>query len=231
MARANYPEPVQETSQLAVLPFVSAVTGVILMKAGSSKLRVTMHRLMDREGYGYIQQICTYFGSAPFDQSTVGRMWPVDTGIMGRAMLQSKIQRTKRYPDAGALEAELRMDLLENNENKSTDDVAKSYLAIPFFSSLSNQSILTLYAESYSLNIFADDELVNEILAMCRGFCQLHDWLEDKKPLNSLRNFPLEIEKFERAAPTVYKRLQEELDLPVPTFGRLASFNYDVSAG
>jgi hypothetical protein len=230
MVRANYPEPVQETSQLAVLPFVSAVTGAISLRA-SSGLRVTMHRLMAREGRGYIQQICTYFGSSSFDQTTVGRMWPVDTGVMGRALLRSKIQRTRRYPDVTTLEADLRSDLADNGENKTIESVAKSYLAIPFFSAKSGQSILTLYAESYTLNVFADDDLLEELLAMCIRFCELHDWLEATKPLNLLRNFPLEIEKFERAPPTVYRRLQEELDLPVPTFQKLASFNYDVSAG
>jgi hypothetical protein len=77
-----------------------------------------------------------------------------------------------------------------------------------------------------------NDEVINsDILAMCEGFCRLHDWLEERKPFTSLRNFPIEIEKFQRAEPTVYKRLQEELSLPAPSFKKLRSFNYDVSAG
>jgi hypothetical protein len=65
------------------------------------------------------------------------------------------------------------MDMLDNKENRSTDDVAKSYLAIPFFSSPSNQSILTLYAESYSLNIFADDERGDRPLIAASRFARL----------------------------------------------------------
>src|SRR5437879_3336968 len=107
MARANHPEPVQETSQLAVLPFLAAVEGLISAMIVPSKLRITMHRLMAREGEGYIQQLCTYFGTNPFDQSAVGRMFAVDTGIMGRAILTGKIQRTRRYLDVGKLLADL----------------------------------------------------------------------------------------------------------------------------
>ena len=53
------PEPVPLVSQLAVLPFLSGVDGLLRENGEVAGLRITVHRVMSREGQGYLQQVLT----------------------------------------------------------------------------------------------------------------------------------------------------------------------------
>jgi len=228
MAKLEYPEPVPAATQLALLPFLSAIQGVLSEPAGNAKLRITFHRIIARETHGYIQQACTYLGSVPNTQSSVGRMFALDTGIMGSAILKVKILRTRRYESLDRLRADLRQDLIDTADARDVMEVPVSYLAIPVLGG-SGDPALCLYAECDSLNFFSDDARLNLILSMCSGFCRLIDWLDEKKPFDNLRNFPLEPKEFKRGLPTVFRRLQEEVDRDTPQFHSLESFNFDTS--
>ena len=226
--RKNHPEPVPAASQLAVLPFLAAVDGVITLASNSAPRRLTMHRVMAREGHGYIQQLCTYFGDAQFAQDRAGRMFPIDTGIMGEALLKLKVMRTRRYATMARLRTDLAKDLADGNDTRDPAKVPVSYLSIPFIGA-AGTGVLALYAECDVLNFFANDQLLSQILAMCNGYCRLFDWLRHASPFPTLRNFPLEVKKFERAPPTVFRRLQEEANFSPPRFESINSFNYDSS--
>jgi len=228
--RPNHPEPVPAASQLAVLPFLSAVEGLFIKDSGPSKLRITMHRVMAREGEGYLQQVCAYLGTGPYGQRPVGRMFSVDTGVMGRAFGTSKVQRTRHYPNLEQLRADLEQDLLETNDHRSVDEVPVAYLSIPFLGP-SEKVVLTLYAECDKLNFFAGTERIDQTLAMCNGFCRLFDWLHEEQPFPNVRNFPLEVGKFKHSTPTVFRRLQQDLDIAVPRFRTVTSLNYDAFSG
>jgi hypothetical protein len=185
---------------------------------------------MAREGRGYLQQICTYLGSEKNQQRHAGRIFPVTTGIMGRAFGTKKIQRTRHYDTLKALRADLKLDLLDAGRTDSVEDVPVSYLSVPFLGP-SDEVVLTLYAECDSLNFFANDVLVNELTQMCRGFCALLDWLNTEQPFPTLRNYPQEIEKFQKGKNTVFSRLQEGIELQPPKFKNVTSLNFDASVG
>src|SRR5690348_8755724 len=96
------PEPVPPVSQLAVMPFLAGIDGV-LNREGVG-LRMTMHRAMSREGKGYLQQLCNYVGpEARETRSGVGRMFPANYGIMGLAYERRTISRTKNFATQEAL--------------------------------------------------------------------------------------------------------------------------------
>ena len=230
MTPDNNPEPVPYTSQFAVLPFLAAVEGILKQRVGDSKLRITVHRITTWEGNGYFQQLCTYFGNVPKDQKLVGRMLPVTTGIIGYAFEQKKIARTKQYDTRDALLADLAIDMKKNKETGNPQTTPPSYLAVPFLG-IQNEIVLVLYAECAEFNFFANDAIIDTVNSMCHGFCALYDWLQEKDPFPTIRNYPLRKGNPIKRTPTVYSHLQETLDWTVPTFRRLASFNYEASVG
>jgi hypothetical protein len=76
------PEPVPAASQLAVLPFLAAVDGILARATKDETRRLTLHRRMMREEMEYLQQICAYLGSDDYDwsrdkdwRSKVGRIF------------------------------------------------------------------------------------------------------------------------------------------------------------
>src|SRR6516165_4888011 len=83
------PEPVPLVSQLAVLPFLAGVDG-LLRESG--------------EGQGYLQQVCAYITDSGADcRGKVGRTFPVTEGIMGAAYEFGRVWRTKSFPTREAL--------------------------------------------------------------------------------------------------------------------------------
>jgi len=214
------PEPVPPASQLTVLPFLAAVAGYLNERGDVTGLRITMHRAMSREGDEYLQQVSAYFRkSGPDSQDAVGRFFPVNDRIIGAAYTSGRIWRTRRYDTLEGLRTELRV--LE------TDDVPCSYLAVPFLGP-DEQVVLVLYADCNELNFFADNERIQRIVAMSNGFCVLLDALQ-KSPFPALRNFPLQKGNPVRGTPGLY-RIQEQVDMPVPRFTEVPSFNFEAAA-
>src|SRR5258708_40360420 len=92
------PEPVPPASQLAVLPFLAAIDGFLREEGDVPGLRTTIHRVMSREGQGYLQQVCAYVNSDGADwRGKVGRTFAVNHGIMGAAYDNKHIWRTKVF--------------------------------------------------------------------------------------------------------------------------------------
>lgn len=223
------PEPVPAASQFAVLPFLAAVAGLLGEGTEDKKLRVTIHRVMTREKKGYLQQVCGYLGFKEKDwQQRAGRLFPVTFGIMGHAFGKRKICRTKPYPNEKQLKQDLESDMAKTGDTREVEDVALSYLAVPFLGP-SSQVVLVLYADCWKFNFFADDERIHQIRAMSDGWCHLLDWLQEE-PFSNLRNFPLESGEPFKGPKTVYPKLQEALKSPAPPrFRRIESFNYEAS--
>lgn len=225
-----HPEPVPSASQLAILPFLAAVEGYLRPRSANAEFRVTMHRSMNRAGDQYLQQACAYLGKPDLNAHTkVGRMFPTDEGIIGAAFKTGKIFRTRGYIDSQRLYADLQQDLQDTGDKRRPEDVAGSFLAIPFLDA-GKQVVLILYAETRDINFFADDIRINALQKMCLGFCELYDWLQEA-PFPNLMNFPLQRGQPVTDHPTVYPRLQEQLvDVEVPSFKRVSSFNYEASS-
>jgi hypothetical protein len=223
----KHPEPVPYASQFAVLPFLAAVEGFIKEQT-DSPFRITMHRIATWESQGYFQQLCTYFGTYPKDQSKVGRMFPVTTGIIGYAFDKKKIARTRKYSSKEALLADLREDMRDNRETQEPEEMPPAYLAVPFIGA-GGEVVMVLFAECKEFNVFADDAVVRTINTMCHAYSNLLDWLQRNEVLPTIQNFPLEKGTPIRHDPTVYRRLQEVLDIAVPKFDLLTAFNYEVA--
>jgi len=218
------PEPVPPATQLAIMPFLAGVYGWLTLPGEVSRLRVTMHRAMTREGGGYLQQVSGYL---PLSDDAklrreVGRLFPVSEGLIGHVYKDRHIWRTKH----SSSDDELRKNLIASGE-RDPDGVAKSYLAIPFLGD-EEKVVLILYADCWERNFFADDSRVNAVASMCRGLCGMYDSLQ-KFPFPNLRNFPLPHGEPVAEEPTVYKYVHESLAIEPPGFESLSSFNYEAS--
>jgi hypothetical protein len=229
----RYPEPVPTATQLAVLPFVAAVDGLLRGTHDVPNLRITVHRVMSREGEGYLQQMCGYVGAGGVDFESMGRVFRVSHGIMGAAFSSGLIWRTRYYDDPAKLVLDLSEDMKNVGDTRPLDAVATSYLAIPFLGlehDGKRDTILILYADCKEFNFFAHDERVRQIVEMGGGFCRLFDSLQ-RSPFPNLRNFPLHKGTPASAAPTLYPKVQEPLNAPPPPqFSEVPSFNYEAAA-
>ncbi len=225
------PEPVPAASQLAVMPFLAAVDGFLSRDHRVPRMRMTMHRAVNREGQIYLQQLCGYVGGEGIDwQGKVGRTFPVSTGIMGAAFKTRRIWRTKMFPSETRVRELLAADINVTKDGRDPQTVELSFLAIPFLGP-EDEPVLILYAACWELNFFADTERVASVAAMGRGFCQMFDWLQNTKPFLNLRNFPLQKGRPVEEMPTVYASVQEPVEnIPPPKFRSLVSFNYEAAA-
>ena len=221
-----HPEPVPAATQLAVLPFLAAIEGLLGPRGKDYNLRVTMHRIMAREKHRYIQQVCTYLGGEK-DQSKAGRLFAAGTGLMGQAAIDRKIWRTKHYDELDLLMNDLKTDLKATGSDVVLNSQSPiSFLSIPFVGP-DNEAVLMLYADTNEFNYFADDSKINDITRMCSSLCALFDWLVLKEPFPSLRNFLTRKVEFRTTPPTAYKTVNEALSIAPPTFERLNSFNFE----
>ena len=229
------PEPVPPASQLAVLPFLAAVDGLLRVDGDIPKLRITIHRTMSRDGTvsgerdGYLQQVSAYVQDDHVDsRGKVGRIFPVTEGIVGAAFATGLVWRTKNYPTLEAFRTDLSADMRSVGDQRPVEAVASAYLAIPFLGP-QKQVVLILYADCDQLNFFADDRRVHHAAAMCQGFCRLFDWLQ-QDPFSNLRNFPLQKGDPMTAKTTVYPSVQESVTTVLPPrFKEMRSFNYEAA--
>jgi|ERR1044072_8525603 hypothetical protein len=224
------PEPVPAASQLAVIPFLAAVDGFLRESYDVPRLRITMHRAVNREGQLYLQQVCGYVKSDGLDwRGKVGRTYPVSEGIMGAAFKTRQIWRTKSFAKLQQLRDCLRADIKSTGDERDPEKVEVSFLAVPFLGA-GNEPVLILYADCDELNFFADNKRVATVAAMGRGFCRMFDWLQ-REPFLNLRNFPLQKGEPVEGEPTVYASVQETVqDIEPPKFQEVPSFNYEAAA-
>lgn len=226
-------EPVPAASQLAVVPFLSALLGFLQNAKKDLSLRLTLHRVLVRQNEEYLQQVCDYLG--PKERSGVGRVFPVDTGIMGAAYQTQQIWRTRPYSRKTQLYKDLIEDLRQTGDSRKVQDLPLSFLAIPFLGPKVKEKrsvVMILFGDCYGLNFFADDLRISKIVDMCSGFCSLFDSLEGRA-FSNIRNFPLVSLRPVPigGGPLLYPRLQEQLKgLACPAFKKVASFNYEAAA-
>jgi len=224
----SHPEPIPAATQLAALPFLAAVDGYLRREAEPDSLRLTLHRVMSRNGDGYLQQVTAYVGTLPYRPASAGRVFPVTQGAMGRAYKTTQVVRTRRYDDDVSLMTDLKNDMATTGNPRDIAEVATSYLAIPFLFRDADV-VAILYAEAKQRNLFADDQLVRDVMALCDGFCRALDELL-ASPLSGIRNYRLEQGQPVTDQETVFPNLQEVIDLrPVPHFQKLRSFHFEVT--
>lgn len=228
LALSSYPEPTSGATQLAALPFLAAVDGYLRRERSPPALRLTLHRVMSRHGSGYLQQVTAYLGDTPYEPAKAGRVFPVTEGIMGRAFKDRKVLRTGWRDTEASLLSDLARDMAATGDTRDIEKVATAYLAIPFVFQKSDV-VAILYADARQRNLFADDHLIKEVMALCDGFCRALDELISS-PLPGIRNYRLEQGQLVKGVETVYPQLQEPFDLrPVPRFQRLRSLNFEVA--
>jgi hypothetical protein len=222
------PEPIPSATQLAALPFLAAVDGYLRREVAPSALRLTLHRVMSRHGSGYLQQVTAYLGAVAYRPASAGRVFPVTTGIIGRAYKDLQAIRTRKYDSEVSLLSDLKDDMAATGDTRDIAEIATSYLAVPFLSGDADP-VAILYVEAKQFNLFADNRLLLDIMSICDGFCRALDELI-AFPLPGIRNYRLEQGQPVTDQETFYPKLQEVIDLrPVPRFERLRSFNFEVS--
>jgi hypothetical protein len=228
LALPGHPEPIPGATQLAALPFLAAVDGYLRRDNSPNDLRVTLHRVMSRHGAGYLQQVAPYVGTVAYRPATAGRVYPVTQGIIGRAYKDHQVLRTGKRDNELSLLADLKDDMAATGDTRDPAAVATSYLAIPLLFG-DTEVVAILYAEARQFNLFADDQLVRNVMALCDGFCRTFDEIIGS-PLTGIRNYRLEPGQPVTDVETVYPKLQENVDLrPVPRFQKLRSFNFEAT--
>ncbi|MBZ9907743.1 hypothetical protein LB557_17185 [Mesorhizobium sp. BR115XR7A] len=226
--QVQYPEPVPGASQLVALPFTAAIAGYLRSVGIGDRTRVVLHRAINREGGEYLQQLSAYSG-IDYDSSGAGRMNAVTTGIMGKAFARQKIVRTRAYPTAEALLRDLQQDMKDIGDQRDIKTVALSYLAIPMISSTKSVPAI-LYADTFSINAFSDDNRLNCLVGMCEELCKLLDKLTEQS-LPGIQNFELTRGAPVKDTSTVYPRLQQVLENhTTPKFTRLTSLNFEAAS-
>jgi hypothetical protein len=226
--RRNHPEPVPPATQLAIMPFLAAIEGFLNGQGSIDGLRVTMHRIMVREGSGFFQQACGYLPIATTNwQDQVGRILQVNEGIIGKAREDQKIWRSKYFETEAEVLTALKQAMEKTGDDRPIEKVAKSYLAIPFLGA-TDEVVLILYADCNVPNFFGSDDRVQRTAEMCYGFARLFDKLQEK-PFLTLRNFPLQKGTLVAGERTVYTDFQEEVNFSLPKFQKLTSFNFEAS--
>jgi hypothetical protein len=181
---------------------------------------------MSREGGGYLQQVCGNIVESGAEwMGKVGRTFPANEGIIGAAFASACIWRTRSFPSKEKLLESLRAEM-EGKADPTSFEI--SYLAVPFLGP-SSEPILILYAACNELNFFADDDRIKKVVAMCKGFCKLFDFLQvDSFP--NLRNFPLQRGKPVKGDRPVFVSIQEAINsLDPPAFKNVSSFNYEAA--
>jgi hypothetical protein len=227
--RLNHPEPLPPASELAVTAFLSALQGYIELKGGSKALRLTLQRAMAVDGKRYLQQLSEYLGEGG-KGGEGGRIFPVTTGAMGEAYRLKRIVRTKDYPDEASLKADIAADMTRLQDERSVEDVALSYLAIPVLDRSGEEAVAIVYADTKAFNFFAEDEHVANIRAMTETFARFVDRLNESA-IPRIRNFPLPPGVEVAEEPTIFRSVQEALESPAPpSFRTLSSFNFEIVA-
>lgn len=221
-------EPVPPATQLALLPFLAAIEGVIRESTDAAKpFRVTMHRLLWRHDKGYLQQACDYLGTHG-KLGGVGRIFPVDEALIGATFKERRVLRTKHYDDEQTLLADLARDMAATGDRRNVADVAKSYLTVPFLAA--DEPVLIFYGESDQVNFFADDNVVRSVVAMCQGLARLLDDLEERA-VPMIRNFPSPRRPDLSAGGSGrYPTIHEVLGWSAPQFERVSAVHYDVAS-
>lgn len=181
-------QPVPAASQLAIIPFVAAVDGLLRDGSRVPSLHLTVRRAVTFDGRLYLQQICPYVIGSGLDGRFVGQASPITVGMMGAAFARKKIWRTRKFDSLEMYRSIIKNDLEALGDTRTVDDVALSYLCIPFLG-CDGEALLVLFAQCMELNFFASDERIQHVIAMGRGFCRLFDSLQ-AAPLPDLANVP-----------------------------------------
>jgi hypothetical protein len=227
MSNMNYGwEPVASSTQVAIIPFIAAVEGYLAQASRAKALRVTLHRVINREDKEYLQQACNYFGSGhEGKEDASGRIFATDFKMIGAAFRSKSIWRTRSYSDNHKLNAEIAAV-----DDRPIDNLPISYLSIPFLSKR-NRVVAIFFAECFTFNFFSDDKTIRDVVAMCEGFCRLIDSLE-KSPLSGVRNFPFPIptSPAPKSGIPAYQGVHENLlsTISPPRFKTVTSLNLDV---
>jgi hypothetical protein len=225
----TFSEPVPAATQLAALPFLSAIEGYLRGESSDIQLRITLHRVMSREDQQYLQQVSDYIGSERgIDRGGGGRMFKVDVGIIGAAYERAAIFRTKHHADDESFYEALRTDMLSQGDTGDPRAQRRSWMAIPFLGP-DSKPVLILFADASELNFFSDSNRTKTLVDMCWGFCRLIDALVER-PFPTLRNFPFTPGEQVTGGRTLYESVQEQVEgVAVPRFRHMRSFNFEAS--
>ncbi|WP_454773173.1 hypothetical protein [Janthinobacterium tructae] len=237
-------EDIAETTQLLVIPFLAGIAGILSVWGRQTGYRVTLHRTMCRHDKVYLQQTVNYIASSKEAERGSGRIFPVDRGIIGAAFRSQKMHHTAQFSSDEALVAALGEDMRGSGDERLIDDVAYSYLAIPFLGrpdsvtpSKDNDKLVplaVLYAECYKENIFSDSALLRLLSAQCNQFSEQLDRIEGAT-LSHIRNFsyPIYDKSLELSGDSPYVKLNSipDLDYTPPVFRNLKSINFQFYEG
>lgn len=220
-------EPAPSATQLAALSFASAISGMLSIRG--RKVRVVLHRVINRLGIAYLQQTSPYAGTDRLDHSTAGRVFSFTTGVMGYALLHKQIAHTRKFQTVEELEGRLRADMKLVDDKRSFEIVARSYLAIPMLGA--DEEVATLlYADSMQPGVFANASQVKTLRDICQGFCNTIDQMV-VAPLPYIENFPMQEARPAKDAVDVYPSVQELLpSIKVPRYKSLLSFNLETKS-
>jgi len=225
----THAEPVPMTTQLLVLPFLASVYGYLTASKSVADLRVTMHRVMTQRGTTYLQQICSYVDVCGYSsEANIGRVFSVDTGIIGASFDTGKIWRTKKFESKRKLVERLQQDMKNTEDFRRIEDVALEYLSVPFLSA-EGEVVSILYADCKEFDILSNDQRINAVTDMCRGYALFLDALASGKS-TTLENFDLRRGEYMKSQNTLYPNMHEALhEIDPPELKHLKTLNFEAA--
>lgn len=212
------------------------------------RLRVTLHRVASFGGAEVLQQSCNYQGIAltSKDKSGIGRTFATHIGTIGLAFHTRKVIRSQKNVNYESLHRYMSSPdrhLEESTQKMSTQ--VKFLMAIPILEPLRegrhsppSAVVGVVYIDSESEHFFIDDQSLNGIVFMTKGFL---DGLEalSKAPLQRLSNFapPVrgsELDSLQKFGSTLFnadaaKVLECVTKVQPPSSSKAFQLNFDYS--
>jgi hypothetical protein len=151
------------------------------------KFRVTLHRLTRFDGKDYFQQVTPYKGRI-VSEGGVGRIFPVDGGIVGLACRTGSLVVAKKT-DPAKFDKIWNLTQLNQSGAKEIRPYVDSILCCPFFvadrSTGGQHVIAALFVDSAYADFF-DGQTLRTIAFACQGFVDLLESLQREGMLQVL---------------------------------------------
>ncbi|MBJ2160263.1 hypothetical protein [Variovorax sp. IB41] len=219
-------EPVPEVTQFSLLAFLSALVGYLHSDTPQySDFKLTIHRIVVHAETAFLQQACGYLSPSEYQPTMAGRIFKGNHGITGKALMEKKTWRTRRYASQALLEQDLVLDITDSGDFHAIEDLPRSWLAVPLLN-IKNEVVLIVFGESKHFNFFADDGRVVAIQNMVTAFGNMNARMETSL-MERVKNFSVERTPFTYENADAYRRIHEDFGNSAASLMEAGFFNVE----
>jgi hypothetical protein len=216
------------------ITFCAAVAGFVSSALNTStRLRVTLHRMLICGDETVLQQCCDYQGVHVTPGDRAGRTFPTRNGTIGAAFTSRRVVRTGPGTTREELSTDMTMLSLDEASQKMSHHVA-SVAAIPLLGPATDgtDTVLgILYLDSFDSEAFVNDQMMGQVIRMCEYFLKslpavTHTKAERIANTEFWRRHDVGDNPSHLVEPASWRALQPTALLP-PRTGQLRHLNFD----